>query len=490
MRSLLLKFLFLALLSHTLVARNPTDFAKGGKVHRKALELWDSHYRDYWTKQIQQRLIEQGDVYVLYDVQIGGLQSFVEMNRRCGDAQVLREVAAILSPTFAQLRPIAGENSTNGWVCTGGTICPAYNLMDKEVPLCSSQFLGLLGAVATAMTEAIPAHQLTETDKNFLAQTYNTIAVHLNRWFDRSYFSSVSRRAAISQEDIKDGSSRFFFTDRDLWYLTALSDFSDLHQKGVRASGEDGKTAFAELLQKKEGIGKAFDLFLTRLSLTPTASGPAADLDKGYWRLFFDNRYALYTGDQKPVIWVKKADGNFEMETQVPWDSSYLSKDAGWDISHARRLVPALEAFARNGENIRELWGYDREEFDTPAIRKAFANQMVEKIWNKDLEYPLFTNYWSGDNGWYRVAYAAHTGRQFSGYPPYGLSNSIPEGGYPIWSTAHPTLGAIFRRLYELANSEDPEAQEFMSKHYSALILTGNRRTPGFSFLSDLVETR
>ena len=493
MKKLLSRILLLFLVHHNLNAQSLSDFSKGGKVHQMSLELWDTHYRDYWTKQIQQRLIEQGDVYVLYDVQIGGLQSFVEMNRRCGDVKQLREIATMLSPAFSQLRPVAGGNSSQGWVCTGGTICPAYNLMDKEVPLCSSQFLGLLGAVATAMTDVIPKHELSEADKSFLGETVNTMAVHLNRWFDDRYFESVVRRTGISREAIRDGSSRFFFTDRDLWYLTIVSDLSELYLKGLRPSREDGAGAISELMNKKVGIGKTFDLFLARLVLTPTANGPAADLDKGYWRLFFDNRYALYDGELSPVTWKKKEDGTFEVITQVPWDSSYLSADAGWDISHARRLVPALETFARNQRSIREVWGYENPRFDPQAIRKAFANQIIEKIWNKDAEYPLFSNYWSGDNGWYRVAYAAQTGRQFSGYPPFGLSNSIPEGGYPIWGTLHPQLDAISRRLYELAGSDDEKARAFMAKHYGHLMFVGpqgQKRKPSFSFLSDLVETR
>jgi hypothetical protein len=493
MRYSVAKVIFLLFVSVQLLGQDLTDFSKGGKVHRQAIALWDTHYRDHWTTQIQRRLVEQGDVYVLYDVQIGGLQSFVEMNRRCGDVQQLREIAQMLTPTFAQLRPVAGENSSNGWVCTGGTTCPAYNLTDKEVPLCSSQFLGLLGAVATAMRHTIPDSQLTQADQAFLSSTYNTMAVHLNRWFDSSYFQSVNRRTGMSKDDIKDGSSRFFFTDRDLWFLTILSDLSELHLKGVRPIGDDGKQAFVELQGKKDGIGKTFDLFLDRLSFSPTPSGLAADLEKGYWRLFFDNKYALYEGKIPPVSWQKQENGKDEMITHVPWDSSYLAPDAGWDISHARRLVPALETFARNQLSIRELWGYDHAKFDPQAIRKAFATQIAEKIWNKDLAYPLFSNYWSGDNGWYRVAYAAHTGRQFSGYPPYGLSNSIPSGGYPMWGTLHPQLDAIFRRLYELAGSDEPKAQEFMLKHYGGLIIKSSeekKRTPSLSFLSDLVESR
>lgn len=493
--NLSMKKIILLLLVHLSVmtsshSQDIAEFSKGGKIHRQVLALWDNHYRDYWTSEIKRRLIDDGDVYVLYDVQIGGLQSFVEMNRRCGDTKQLKEIVAMLNPVFAQLRPIADQGK--GWICTGGTICPAYNLLDKEVPLCSSQFLGLLGAVATAVTDVIPEQEWGEAEQTFLRQTANTMAVHLNRWLTPSYFRATERRAQVTKEDITDGSSRSFFTDRDLWYLTILSDLAELHQKGIIPLEEDGTLAWNELQQKKKGIGISFDLFIKRISLASTPSGNAADLDKGYWRHFYDNRYARYDGEEKPVVWESKSEGA-TMVVQVPWDSAYLSPYAGWDISHARRLVPALESFARNQQTIRSVWGYENPAFDPIEIRRSFAVQIVEKIWNKDKDYPLFTNFWSGDNGWYRVAYAAQTGRQFSGYPPYGLSNSIPEGGYPIWGTLHPTLDHLFRRLYELGQSEDETDRRFMSQHYSRLMLKdqGNaKRVPSFSFLSDLVESR
>lgn len=470
------------LFSHNARPQNPVDFSKNGEIHEQVIHLWNTHYRDYFASEIQRRLFEQGDVYVLYDVQIGGLQSFVEMTRRCKDTPQIGELVELLNPVLSKLEPISATDESTGWICNGGHICTAYGFLGKEVRLCSAQFLGLLGALATSISENIRPHRRTAAENEFVSHTFNTMAVQMNRWLTSSYFASVERRLPITTTDIKDGNSRFYFSDQDLWFLTILSDLSALHRSGIRPAKADGKKAFDELRQKTAGIQKIFDLFLARAFLSPSPGGMRADLDRGFWKFHFDTRYAGYTGDQSPVSWKENRENKAEMITSVPWDNRYLAADAGWDISHARRLVPALETFTRNRKHIRAVWEYDNPAFDPEALRQAFANQLVEKIWNGDLKYPLFSNFWSGDNGWYRVAYANQTGRQFVGYPPYGLSISIPSGGYPVWGAFHPTLRTIFNNIYQLSQTDDAEATSFVSKYY-----TSAKRIQSLSFLSDLV---
>lgn len=470
------------------------DFSKNGEIHDQVIRSWNIYYRDYFASTINKRLFQDGDVYVLYDVQIGGLQSFVEMTRRCKDTQQIAELVDLLNPVFTALKPISNADNSNstGWVCTGGNICTAYRFIGKEVPLCSVQFLGLIGALATNVSENIPAHQQTTAQKAFLTNGFNTMAVQLNRWLTADYFTSVDKRLHLTSADMKDGSSRYFFTDKDLWFLTVLSDLSELHQLGIQPAAEDGKKAFEDLLSKKDGINRIFDLFLARTVLTKTDHGMRAELDKGFWKYYFDNRYARYSGSESPVSWKQGSNGDWEMITNVKWDSTYTSNDIGWDISHSRRLVLALETFARNRENIKKVWGYDNPGFDPIALRQAYANQIVEKIWNGNMNYPLFSNFWSGDNGWYRVAYANQTGRRFEGNTPFGLNTSIPTGGYATWSAFNPTLRTVFRNIFDLSQTDDSEAKAFVSQYYKGLLsnrVNGmSKPIQNLSFLSDLVE--
>ncbi|WP_300600589.1 hypothetical protein [Niabella sp.] len=464
-------------------------FSKKGAIHDQVIEAWKSQFRSYYNTEIQKRLFGDGDVYVLYDVQIGGLQAFVEMTRRCKDVGQIAEIADLLMPVFSALKPIPGSNNSSGWICSGGKICTAYGFIGKEVPLCSVQFLGLLGALATSISENIPAPQQTTELKTFVKAAFNTMAVQLDRWLTSGYFSSLDKRLQATVTDVKDKKSAYYFTDLDLWYLTVLSDLSELHQWGVQAATEDGITAFESLQNKKDTIHKIFDLFLARSFRSKSRNGTRAEIDRGFWKYHFDNRYACYTDTLPPVSWEPDNKGGWQMKTAVPWDSAYLARDAGWDISHARRLVPALETFVRNQGNIKKVWGYSNPAFDPVAIRKAYANQIVEKLWNGNLRFPLFSNLWSGDNGWYRVAYANQTGRQFAGYPPYGLTSSIPDGGYVVWGAFDPTLHTIFRNIFELSNTNEAEAKLFMAQYYSGLSSgTAKKSINRFSFLSDMVE--
>ena len=469
------------------------DFSKKGAIHDQVIHSWNTHYRDYFASEIKRRLFQDSDVYVLYDVQIGGLQSFVEMTRRCKDTPQIAELVDLLSPVFSALAPIPDADNSKGWVCSGGNICTAYGFLGKEVPLCSVQFLGLLGALATNISGNIPPHQQTIAEKTFLTEAFNTMAVQLNRWFTAGYFTSVDKRLHVTVADITDGSSRYFFSDKDLWCLTVLSDLSELHQAGTQPVAEDGKKAFNDLQNKKDGIKSIFDLFLARTSLTKSSKGVSAELVKGFWKYHFDNRYAGYSGAISPVSWEKNSDGKSEIKTLVTWDSAYLAQNVAWDISHSRRLVPAFETFVRNRENIKKVWGYDNPAFDPVALRLAYANQVAEKIWNGNIDYPLFSNFWSGDNGWYRVAYANQTGRQFVGYPPYGLNTSMPDGGYAVWGAFQPTLRIVFRNIFALTQSDDAKAKSFISQYYQGF--SGKRSDDTFkksiqnlSFLSDMVE--
>lgn len=484
---------FIHLFTLQAFSQNQYNFSKSGEIHDQVIDSWNNYYRDYFTSEIKRRLFQEGDVYVLYDLQIGGLQSFAEMTRRCGDTRQIAEMVDLLNPVFSTLKPISAADSSTGWICTGGNICTAYNFIEKEVLLCSVQFLGLLGSIATNISENIPVQQRTPAEKTFLSNTFNAMAVQLNRWLSPEYFSSIHKKLLTTPADIKDDKKGRFFSDKELWFLTALSDLSELHLQGIQPITDDGRKAFEKLQNKKNGIKDIFDLFLARTTLTKSPAGVRAELDKGFWTYYYDNRYAKYEGIKSPVAWEKDSKNEWQVITVIPWDSSFLSEDAAWDISHSRRLVPAFETFVRNRNNIRTVWGYDNPAFDPVALRQAYANQIVEKIWNGDEEYPLFSNFWSGDNGWYRVAYANQTGRQFAGYPPYGMNNSMPLGGYPVWGAFNPTLNNIFRNTYKLLHSSDSTAKSFIAQYYpgvSGRSVNHNSKSPiqNLSFLSDLVE--
>ena len=94
-------------------------------------------------------------------------------------------------------------------------------------------------------------------------------------------------------------------------------------------------------------------------------------------------------------------------------------------------------------------------------------------------------------NGWYRVAYDNGTGACYAGYPPFGLSNSFPTGGYAIWGAYYPVIDDLARAIYALADSTDPSAVAFIRKHYGGLspaASTNNRMVEQLMFWPTLVR--
>jgi hypothetical protein len=437
-------------------------------VHSEAIQLWEQAAKPYVTHQIEEALNNEGDVYVLYFTQ-EEMQSFVEMVRRCNDTTQLNELATTLNEAFKSLRPLPDDPTERQWVCSGGHTCTAANKeLGREVQLCSAQFLGLLGAVATDIVEIVPKSDRTQAENAFLANAMSAMATETNRWLSAVYFSSVIRRTAIKPADIKDGSSQNFFVDKDLWMMTTLSDLSELYGADVRMP-PDAKNAIAELQAKSDEISAMFSLFLDRINLTGPAGERRALLDEGYWRNFADFKYALYNGSLSPVECARDSSGQAIKRTRVAPDPAYIDPNMGWDISHARRLVPALATFTRNKANLRKVFGYESVSFEPAALQLAFSNQIVAMIWNKNPAYPLFGNFWDGQNGWYRAGFDDGSGKCEPGQGPYSLSQSFATGGYIEWSGVNTTVGTLGARIYQLLNSKDLMAVKFLTRYYPLL---------------------
>jgi hypothetical protein len=116
------------------------------------------------------------------------------------------------------------------------------------------------------------------------------------------------------------------------------------------------------------------------------------------------------------------------------------------------------------------VYGISAAALPRGDLRELFASQLVNKIWNKDSSYPLFSNFWGGANGWYRVDYDNGTGRCNEGTPPFGLSMAFVTGGYAAWGARVPEVGQLGRRIYTLSLSEEPDSKNFMTKYYPDLL--------------------
>lgn len=499
-RSSALFFFILAIVSLCPVAQvsaAPDSFFQcGGSVEAEVWAAWDANIRDFLKqRQLQDRLLKQGDVYALYDFQTY-THNMVSMARRCNRSSRLVEVARLVRTAYGALDQGTPSSPGRRWVCRDGTICNDKNrLLNKEVMLDSVQFLGIASSVANALASS--GAPLGDEEKTFIRDTIQIVTEHLLRWGDDAAINTLRKAATATPQDVKNGSSALFFTDKPLWLITIYAELAGILQSQDRRHPGFIGIADGDKARLRQHLSALLQFFSARISFQRTASGrlgnvDLADLDRGYWRLYADNRYAGYEGNLKPVVCspLKNGKTGFTMDVQVSADTVQKRQDTGWDLSHARRLVHALDALERNRDAMKDIFSMNDGQLPGIGLPSAFASTLVAVVWNGDTAKPLFSNYWSGANGWYRVAYDDGTGQCREGYPPYGLTDSFLTGGYIAWARYRPVIGLLGRRLYDLISAPNGESSPFIVKYYPSLSKSANSQVQTlsrFMFLPSLI---
>lgn len=449
--------------SHT----DDSDFVCGGKVESEVWQLWDNSAKEYLrTQQFFERLEEQGDTYALYDVQTY-THNLVAMARRCQRVERLEDLAEVLDTAYSALGAYPEGKTGLAWVCKGGAVCNSKNqLINREVMLNSAQFLALTASVANGLVQAPKQHR----QGKFVEQTAIVGLQHLLRWGDADAVRRLDKQLAAQAQDVKDGSSTLFFTDKPLWMIAIYADLAGVLQKQPSLHSKVGLSD-GQLLAMSGHLSLLLRLFAARTAVEPAVGRngqtvKVADLDRGFWRLYANNKYAGYTGSEKPVTCIQQLDGTFQKKVSLDAALLVPVSNLGWDISHSRRLVHAFDAIERNRRAMQEVFGVEETALPSAETMHAFAQQLAVRVWNGDVDFPLFSNYWSGTNGWYRVAYDNGTSRCMEGYPPFGITDSFATGGYASWSSYVPEVRILGRRLYQLSGSNDASHRQFIDKYY------------------------
>ena len=376
----------------------------------------------------------------------------VEMAANCADVELLDRLARALSDAPSSLsrdsdgRPIWSDNGA-------------------ELRLVSAEFLMLSSRVVEAIL-ALPVAKRTPNMVAYADSMLPIIAVHVDRWITKSKFGGwtgcTRPRVAVGHLDyVALLRSRSMGTE--LSYCNVVDDVdllimgtaaqlgrSSLNDSYVADLGKLGvdRTMLVTYLQNSA------DLIASRLVTTSlrdlggnTVSG--RDFDPGVFRdLVDDNQWAGYTGPTFPLS---------PTALLVPQISD---NRAGWDLSHARRLVPVLASFRR----ARPITGSD---FPDDTVMTGLANQLAYGTMVGTREWPQFSNYLSGLNGWYRVIYRGRVG---FGYGPSDIGNAaFLEGGYGLWGAWSKDVAALTSRMGAILRASDPASVEFRSKHIGLL---------------------
>lgn len=453
-----------------------------GTLARQVWAQWDGAGRAYAQQELQHRLLEQGDTYVLYDLQTV-FHNLHALALRCNALTRQRQFADLIKRAYARLEIEPSRNDRRQWVCRGGRVCNRVNrLVDTEVMLTSVQFL----ALATEVANGLHGHSAaTDSDRAFALQTARIALEHLLRWSNARAMAALRASLTATQADVADGSSRYFLTDKVLWQLTVYAHVAGMIERdtNLRDSLSLSVDEWAQLQNHAHALAQ-----LVERRTTATTGGDAEqaalDLDAGYWRYYKDNRYASYQGADKPALCERGEDGRLKAVIKLPPETVPIRDDIGWDLSHARRLVHYLSALQRNRQAMQSVWQIPMNLLPDDATVQGFAKQLLTKVWNQDKARPLFANYLSGANGWYRVAYDNGTGRCAEGFPPFGLTDAFPTGGFVTWGHWVPQLHALGVRLFELLASDAPVDRRFVQQHYPKL---SNSSTPKVRMLQQLM---
>lgn len=456
---------------HTVEASTQVNrWACDGTLAAQVWRRWEDAGHAYAQQVLQSRLLEQGDTYVLYDLQtlFHNLQA---MAVRCNNVAFQRQWATLVAQAYARLEPDASGSDRRQWVCRGGIICNRVNrLIDTEVMLTSVQFLALATDVANTLHARADA---SAEDHAFARQTARIAVEHLLRWGDNRALQLLRDSMAATRADVADGSSRYFLTDKVLWQLTLYAHVAGMVQRDPTLRSELRLTAaqWGQLRAHANALAALVNKRTVRTTVPTGGATPqvALDLDTGFWRHYKDNRYAAYDGAEKPAVCEPDADGRLRAVIRLKPDTVPIRADIGWDLSHARRLVHYLSAMQRNRVAVAAVWQVPESLLPNDSTVQGFAWQLFTRVWNQDSQRPLFANYFSGANGWYRVAYDIGTARCMEGYPPHGLTDAFPTGGYATWGPWLPQMHTLAARVYDLTQSADPDDRAFVERYYPGL---------------------
>ncbi|HEV2608646.1 MAG TPA: hypothetical protein VGU61_00145 [Noviherbaspirillum sp.] len=444
-------------------------FGCDGALEKQAWALWDKEIHGFLSNRlIKERLSTRGDTAALYDFQTY-TYNLASMARRCKRTARLMEMARIVHTAYGALEPVSLATSSKWWICRDGPLChekaPLHN---REVMLHSVQFLGLASYLANAI--ATSNAPLGAEEQRYINDTVSIAIDHLSRWGNESAIDKVAKAIKATPQDVKNGSTALLFTDKPLWMITIYAEIAGILDAQGRLGFAIRPADKQQIEPLRKHLSTLLAFFSARVSYHPVKNSktPAADLDRGFWRNYADGRYAGYEKEEKPAECPPPGDTNAEARAviRIPAHTVPMRSDTGWDISHARRLVPALDALERNRDAIARVFSVSRDALPSNQLPEAFATALYSVLWNQDPNRPLFSNYWSGANGWYRVAYEGDKRKCREGHPPYGMTASFPTSGYVTWARYKPAIGTLGRTLYEVIKSEQEADIAFIEKYY------------------------
>ncbi|WP_109300010.1 T9SS type A sorting domain-containing protein [Aquimarina sp. AU474] len=207
-------------------------------------------------------------------------------------------------------------------------------------------------------------------------------------------------------------------------------------------------------------IDKGSQSIESRLSYT---NNGGLVMDSGYWKEHLDYQYA-YNESEDPCGLIESGTDN----------------KITIDLSHARKWVHTFESLYRNKNCYNK--NLSNQDFPDLNIMESLSNQFANNIFNGDHNFPLFSNYFNGANGWHRynrIYRKDTTGTKLpgDGYAPYFYSMSAMEGGFSFWSLYNSKIELIRESLYRMVEKYDDNnitIKEHVDQYYGSHYINCN----------------
>lgn len=340
-----------------------------------------------------------------------------------------------------QLGPELGPDSTRtlAWWAEsdGGVIL-------RECFLCNEEYFGPVAGLVEVIANLKPA-QRTPAMMQFVAQY---VPILVTDYILRANFAQEMRA------QMNPGSANLKRRNMSEEEIGAVISAAVL----LGANAADPKLVAIttdERAKLKELVKVGVERFQFSRTLTKDAEGrTCASYFNGDYDWQEDLEYAGYHGERVPT----------------PADKAG-AKDTSWDISHFS-IVPA---FLRTLYDHRAATGVN---FPQKEDIEYIGNQYAHQVFEGDYKKPLFTNFFDGSDGWYRVSYLGRSG--------YGVAPSrycdmsdrshacLTIAGIYSWALLapfHAGIAKIQSALLDLARSNDPtiacfQPQCFRERYY------------------------
>ncbi len=397
----------------------------------------------------------------MYDLAAAS-KNLLDLALACGDRDLFNELVGIYNRAIPSLETATYDDGSSMHNVTRKRFVsyPTASLVGQEGRLNSAQLTYVLARALHGIA-AISATERTAAMNTFVAGYREYLAAFYDFWLFNVFHNytltpscpsdgfgtpaRVNFRALLTAQRTHEPDGCNYAMAIDDWALWLIAGGAeillafDADATSITLAGPAGLSR-ATLVDELTAAADLLDHRTARTDLTNFSGQRVVGyvLDPcGDWNspvTTINNMYSGYEGAEFPI-----SRAGVYMPVQ-------RARCSGWDLSHANRWVQVFNS-------MREARSHVGYSFFTAQDLERYANQLIYRLYDRNIACPHFSNYVSGANGWFRVNY---NGRPGYGYAPSEMSVHFAEGGFSFFGAYNNDINVVANRLLELWLSSNP----------------------------------